>query len=278
MDSDIRSVKKFKSANIHIYGRCNYSCDHCFDRRLTRHYLKPDDWAEILIFLKEYGVEKINLAGGEPMLYPFLDQMCYLVKGMGFKLSIVSNGSRITEEWISKMEGVVDWIGLSIDSPDEEDEILIGRRCNGNNHLDNVVMVSEMAHRHGIKVKLNITVVRKSWMKDFKPFIEKVNPDRIKCFRALTLKGANDDRPDTWSITDKQFADFRTRHGSIKNIVFEDNDDMVASYIMFDPKGRWMVDSGYEKRFIEFEVVRREGFDSEVDIARYIGRNAVYDW
>ncbi len=278
MNSGNTPTKRFKSANLHIYGRCNYRCDHCFDRCLTHCYLRPNDWVETLFYLKEYGVEKINLAGGEPMMYPFLDQMCYLIKGMGFKLSIVSNGSRITDEWLAKMEGVIDWIGLSMDSPDEEDEILIGRGCNGVHHLNNIVQVSEMAHLHGIKVKLNITVVRRGWMKDFGPFIDKVAPDRIKCFRALTLKGANDDRPDTWSITDEQFADFKRRHEHIENIVFEDNDDMVSSYIMFDPLGRWMVDSGYEKRFIEFDVIKREGFEKEVDVDRYFGRNAVYDW
>jgi len=276
MNTENKSIRKFKSANIHIYGKCNYRCVHCFDRCLTKNYMRPFDWVETLQFLKEYGVEKINLAGGEPMLYPFLDQMCYLVKGMGFKLSIVSNGSLMTEDWLERMSGIVDWIGLSIDSVDEEDEILIGRGRGV--HLRNIVEVAEMAHRHGIKVKLNITVVRKSWMKDFLPFIEEVNPDRIKCFRALTLKGANDDIPDTWSITDEQFADFKRRHEDIGNIVFEDNEDMVSSYVMFDPMGRWMVDSGYEKRFISFEVMRREGLDKEVDVERYFGRNAVYEW
>jgi len=272
------SLRRFKSANIHAYGRCNYRCEHCFDRCLTHCYLRPTDWVEILDYLKSYGVEKINIAGGEPMMYPFLDQMCYLIKGMGFKLSIVSNGSRITEDWLSKMEGVVDWIGLSIDSVDEEDEIIIGRGCGDIHHLENIVKVSEMAHNHGIKVKLNITVVRRSWKKDFKPYIKKVNPDRIKCFRALTLKGANDDRPDTWSITDEQFQFFKEKHTDVENIVFEDNDDMVSSYIMFDPLGRWMIDSNYEKRFVEFDVLRRDGFDNHVDVDRYFGRNAVYEW
>jgi len=268
----------FKSANIHIYGRCNYRCEHCFDRCLTHCFLAPEDWVDHLIFLKKSGIEKINLAGGEPTLYPFLDQMCYLVKGMGFKLSIVSNGSGFTEEWFSRMEGIVDWIGLSVDSSDEDDEVLIGRHCKGHNHLGRVVKVAEMAHNHGIKVKLNITIVRRSWMKDFHPLIEQMQPERVKCFRALTLKGANDDRPDTWSITDEEFKAFKDRHSDVKGIVFEDNDNMVASYIMFDPIGRWMVDSGYEKRFIEFDVLRREGFDGEVSYARYVGRNAVYEW
>lgn len=276
MNTETTSTRKFRSANIHIYGKCNYSCEHCFDRCLTKNYMRPVDWAEILIFLKEEGVEKINLAGGEPTLYPFLDQMCYLVKGMGFKLSIVSNGSLITEDWIKRMKGVVDWIGLSIDSVDEEDEIQIGRGKGG--HLENIVRVAQMAREHGIKTKLNITVVRRSWMKDFGPFIEKVNPNRVKCFRALTLKNANDDVPDTWSITDEQFEDFRRRHEDIGNIVFEDNEDMVSSYVMFDPMGRWMVDSGYVKRIISFEVLRRGGLNMEVDLEKYYRRNAVYDW
>ena len=270
--------KTLKSANIHIYGVCNYHCEHCFDRCLTRCYMPPEDWVQILSYLKSYGVEKINLAGGEPTLYPHLTQMCYLVKGMGFKLSIVSNGSGFSEEWLSQMEGVIDWIGLSVDSSDEADEVLIGRHCKGCHHLNRVVKVAEMAHRHGIKVKLNITVVKRSCMRDFHALIEQVQPERVKCFRALTLKGANDDRPDTWSITDEEFQSFKDRHSDVEDIVFEDNEDMVSSYLMFDPIGRWMVDSGFNKRFIEFDVLKRQGFDDEISVDRYYGRNAVYEW
>ena len=268
----------FKSANIHVFGRCNYRCEHCFDRCLTHEYLAPEDWIEVLTYLRSKGVEKVNLAGGEPMLYPFLDQMCHLVKGMGFKLSIVTNGSRVTEEWVERMAGTVDWIGLSVDSPDEDDELEIGRHAQGVQHIENVVRVAEMCHRHGIKVKLNITVVRRSWHKDFSELITRVNPQRVKCFRAVTMEGANDDIPDTWSITDEQFAAFRRNHKGIPGIVFEDNCDMVGSYVMFDPMGRWMVDAGNRKRFYDFEVLRREGLHSLVDVDRYFGRNAVYEW
>ena len=106
--------------------------------------------------------------------------------------------------------------------------------------------------------------------------IEDVHPERVKCFRALTVKGANDDVPDIWSITDEQFDSFKERHSDVEGIVFEDNDDMVASYVMFDPLGRWMTDIGYEKRFYDFEYLKEHGFESEVDVARYYGRNAVY--
>ena len=176
------------------------------------------------------------------------------------------------------MCGLIDWIGLSVDSPVEEDEILIGRYCKGINHLDNVKKVAALAHKYGIKVKLNITVVRKSCEKDFHPLISAINPDRTKVFRALTLKNANDDIPDVWSITDSQFESFKVLHSNIKGIVFEDNDDMICTYLMFDPIGRWMIDKDGEKRFLPFEKLLRDGFETVLDVKRYYGRNAVYDW
>lgn len=270
--------KKIRSANIHVIGLCNYRCEHCFDRCLTHKYLAPEEWMPVLNYLRDSGIEKVNIAGGEPFLYPHLDEMCILLKSMGFKVSIVSNGSKIREEWLERMNKYVDWLGLSIDSPDEEDEILIGRNSRGNQHLENIRRVASAAHRNGIRVKINITAVRRSIGKDFRRFLESVSPDRVKVFRALTLKGANDDIPDTWSVTDEQFAAFKERHKDCPNIVFEDNDDMISSYLMFDPMGRWMVDSGGEKRFLPFDQLLRDGLENEVDVSRYYGRNAVYDW
>jgi len=240
--------------------------------------LSPEQWIPVLDFLKEKGIEKINIAGGEPMVYPHLSSLLMLLKSMGFKTSIVSNGSRITEEWLSKNHSNLDWLGLSIDSPDEEDEIAIGRHVDGVEHLVNIKRVAEFAHKYGVKVKLNITALRKSVHKDFMPFIEEVKPERVKVFRALTLKNANDDIPDTWSITDEEFRDFKERHKACKNIVFEDNDDMVASYLMFDPVGNWMIDTDSVKRFLPFDELVRNGFGPNVDVSRYLGRNAVYEW
>lgn len=269
---------RIRSANVHVIGVCNYRCEHCFDRCLTHEFRTPQEWMPVLDHLKGMGIEKVNIAGGEPFLYPHLREMCALLKSMGFKVSIVSNGSRITEDILSDLRGLVDWIGLSIDSPDEDDEILIGRHVRGVMHVDNVRKTSALIRSFGIKVKINITVVRRSWNKDFMPFLEEIGADRVKVFRALTLKGANDDIPDTWSITDDQFADFVRRHGGCRNIVFEDNEDMEGSYLMFDPIGRWMVDKGGEKRFLPFEKLVREGLETNVDVSRYYGRNAVYVW
>ena len=271
------TVRKVQSANIHLDGRCNYRCAHCFDTCLPKKCMTPEQWRPYLDYLGSIGVTKINLAGGEPLLYPHLEEMCALIKSRGFTVSLVSNGSLITEDKIRMLSNYVSWIGLSVDSPDEKDEILIGRN-NGHDHLAHIIDVCEWAHEWGMKVKLNITVVRQSWNKDFHDFISKVKPERIKAFRALTLKNANDDRPDTWSITEEQYKEFMDRHMDIPQMVFEDNSDMIGTYLMFDPLGRWMVNKGGEKKFLPFEQLRRDGLESMIDVDRYYDRNGVYRW
>ena len=267
-----------KSANLHLTGICNYDCEHCFARNLSRKHITPAEWEPIIDYLAKIGVTKINFAGGEPVLYPQLKELASMVKSKGFTTSIVSNGSLMDEKWFKEMDGLVDWVGLSVDSPSEEDEIVIGRHCRGIRHLENVVRVSEMAHVHGMKVKLNITVVRRSWNKDFHPLVSAMNPERTKVFRALTLKNENDDIPDVWSITDEQFADFKQKHCDIGNIVFEDNSDMVDTYLMFDPLGKWMVNNDQIKAYLPFEILRDKGVEYMLDVEKYYGRDAVYEW
>lgn len=274
----MNSRKTVLSANIHLIALCNYLCMFCFDRCLTWKFMKPEGWIPILEYLKSIGVIKINLAGGEPTMYPYLDEIVDLIRSYGFVVSIVSNGSRIDSDFLRKFVGRISWIGLSIDSPDEEDEVKIGRHCKGVDHLAHIKEISKEARSPGYNVKINITVTRDSWHKDFRPFIEEVGPKRVKAFRALTLKGANDDVKDIWSISDEQFAMFKENHAGIPDMVFEDNDDMTCSYLMFDPMGNWMVDDGGRKRFLPFETLVRDGLESIIDVDRYYGRNAVYDW
>lgn len=61
-------------------------------------------------------------------------------------------------------------------------------------------------------------------------------------------------------------------------IVFEDNDDMLRTYLMFDPAGRWMTDGGGVKRFRPFRELLEGGMGTVLDVGRYYARGAVYEW
>ena len=271
------------SANLHITGRCNYHCGFCFDKNLKRSTMTPEEWEPILRKLKEEGVTKVNFAGGEPTMHPQFIELCRLTKSMGFTVSVISNGSRIDYKLIKEMKGAVDWIGLSVDSPLNEVEKVVGRCCKGINHIDNIIKVADTAHENGIKVKLNITVIRQSWKQDFSALIRRVNPERAKAFRVLRIEGENGDRFHEYSLTEEEWGYFANNHRDIllrngEKVKLEDEDDMIDSYSMLDPRGRIMLNSENRLSFIPFDVIALKGLTAVVNAEKYHKRGAVYDW
>ena len=118
----LKSSIGFKSVNIHIIGACNYHCGFCFTKGLSDQFLSKEMWISIFIDLRNRGVEKINFAGGEPFLHPELIEYCKICKELGFTVSIISNASLITEEVLRTVAEYVDWLGISIDSSDNDVE------------------------------------------------------------------------------------------------------------------------------------------------------------
>lgn len=82
--------------------------------------------------LKESGLRKINFAGGEPFI---VDQGHFLGHLVEFckkdlqleSVSIITNGSRVTEEWMERYGPYLDIMGVSCDSFNDETNIKIGR-------------------------------------------------------------------------------------------------------------------------------------------------------
>lgn len=81
--------------NIELTNACNFKCEHCYkEAGIKNDYL---DFRSIML-LKEIFKNKtplIQLSGGEPFLYPQITQLINELSDC-FKISIVSNGSRIS--------------------------------------------------------------------------------------------------------------------------------------------------------------------------------------
>ena len=195
-------------------------------------------------------------------------------------VSIVSNASLINKDVLSDLEGALDWLGLSVDSISEDTERTLGRGCNGGNHIENVVSVADMAHRHKISVKLNITVVRQSVEDDFTDLICRIDPQRVKVFQMLSLRNVNPDADALYGVTDEEFESFRKRHSEIvlsngNSLIFEDNDVMEGSYLMLDPLGRVMTNSRKILKLQNLDYLSGHWSDF-LDDWKYILRDGLY--
>jgi radical S-adenosyl methionine domain-containing protein 2 len=81
--------------------KCNYSCGFCFHTETSSYVLPVEDAKRGLRLLREAGMRKLNIAGGEPFLHPrFLTEILrYCKEELGVEsVSIVSNVSKIRQK------------------------------------------------------------------------------------------------------------------------------------------------------------------------------------
>ena len=170
---------KIPSVNYHIWEPCNMRCRFCFatfqdvkqDMGLPKGHLPEQDCILIVEQLAQKGFEKINFAGGEPTLCKWLPDLISRAKRHGMVTSIVTNGSRITTEWLDGLNGSLDWITLSIDTVDPERLKRLGRTVltkpiTEKEYLQKIGMIK----RQGIRLKINTVVTSETWQEDFTRF------------------------------------------------------------------------------------------------------------
>lgn len=270
--------KIFPTVSFHLVKPCNMACKFCYATYNSFNVgsqLCIDNVYVILNKLKEAGVEKVTFAGGEPMLYKDLELAIKHAKYLGLTTSIITNGSLITIDWLDRMMGELDWIGISIDSLNPETNKLIGRTSK--NAPNYHTLLHHIKDRH-YKLKVNTVVNRFNEEETLFDFIEYFEVDRWKVFDTLRVEGQNE----------SQFEEIRSTHFTgfvlnnlTENMVVEYNDDMTASYLLIDPLGRFYENWGSETRKSDSLIthtvehcLKQITLNSEA----FIKRGGVYNW
>jgi radical S-adenosyl methionine domain-containing protein 2 len=124
------------SVNYHFSGKCNYKCGFCFHTEKTFNILPLSEAKRGIKLLKEAGIKKLNFASGKPFLYPMFMRELFRYKKKELRIksiSIVSNGSKITEKFLRENAVFINILAISCDSFDLEKNIKIGRGKSGEN-------------------------------------------------------------------------------------------------------------------------------------------------
>ncbi len=246
-------IQKASTVNYHLLQACNMSCGFCFATFLDipSSRLRPEESLELVTSLYLAGFRKINFAGGEPTLLPNLPDLIRQAKSHGLITSLVTNGSRIDEEYLDELVGYIDIIALSIDSADSDTLHTIGRVEKGKakSPIDatHYLALAKMIRERYIFLKVNTVVNRANHAEDFRSFIIAMKPQRWKIFQVLPVDGQNDAHIDQFTISDEQFARYVKRNRSVEQrgitVIPESNDLITGSYIMVDPLGRFYDDT-----------------------------------
>lgn len=124
-----------RAAYIHPTQRCNLSCWYCYNKT-SRNVpeLLIDVWRQILDKLKKVGVATVYVTGGEPFLREDIGSLLEHAIGTFSAVSVLSNGSMLTDAFINEQLHRLENIVISLDSIDA-DEHESNRRGGQHQHI-----------------------------------------------------------------------------------------------------------------------------------------------
>lgn len=289
------------SVNYHFTRKCNKECGFCFHTAkvsrnnlihvfqlttLQTSFVLPLEEAKRgLLLLKKAGMKKINFAGGEPFLYPkFLGNLIVFCKDVLHleSVSIVSNGSKITEAFLRQYGRYIDILAVSCDSFDEETNITIGRGDGYN--VEKLRKIADWCKQYGVMFKMNSVICRYNFDEDMAANIAEIGPFRWKCFQMLIQPGENDSADSLrdarkFIITDEEYEQFCEKHQHLECFVAEPNRLMAASYLILDEYMRFLD----KEKDIQSESILEVGVAEALkkvhwDEKGFEERGGFYDW
>ena len=253
---------------------------------LPKGHLPREESVEVVEALAGAGFNKINFAGGEPTLCPWLPDLIRRARELELTTSIVTNGSCITPEWLDRVDGCLDWAAVSIDTVDPAKLKRIGRSTRtGPLSEADYLRVMDMLKERGVHLKINTVVSQSNKDEDLARFIADAQPERWKVFPVLPVRGQNDGLVDDLVVTNEEFSSYVSRNRYVEALgvvlVPESNDLMTGSYVMVDPAGRFfdnVAGTHTYSRPINRVGVHSALIEVSVDPDKFRLRDGLYDW
>jgi radical S-adenosyl methionine domain-containing protein 2 len=280
------------SVNYHLWAPCNMRCRFCFapfqdvvSEILPRGHLPREESVRLTSMLATR-FAKVSFAGGEPTLCPWLPELVRTAKEHGATTMLVTNGSRLPQV-IGQLQGLLDWVAISVDSAAESTLVQLGRAVRGRLAMprERYVELAAMVRDAGMRLKINSVITSRNAAEDMSDFIRDLAPERWKVLRVLPVEGQNDGRVEPLLCADDDFTAFVERHQALEAdgiaVVPEDNEDMRGSYAMVDPAGRFFDNASGGHSYSA--PILRAGLDaawSQVSFSmdRFLDRGGAYDF
>lgn len=188
MPASSRSRKPIVVWNI--TRTCNLKCIHCYADSHAEKYPGELTWEQccaVIDDLADYRVSALLLSGGEPLVHPLLPKILERATERGLKVTISTNGTRITPEYAALFKKLgVAYVGISLDGIGEVHDRFRGVK----GAFEQAVRGFKRCEDVGQKTGLRLTLTRNNvqCMSDILDFIERENIRRV-CFYHLVPTG-----------------------------------------------------------------------------------------
>lgn len=170
-----RHGRVHRSLRISIVDKCDLRCTYCMPE--DQHFLRREELmtreeiaAIARLFVERYGVNKIRVTGGEPLVRPDAVDIVRDLLRLPVKLGLTTNALALDRHLDALVDAGLKSINISLDTFDAERFKRIARR----DGFERVWANIRLALERGLRVKVNMVVMRG------------VNDDEILRFVELT--------------------------------------------------------------------------------------------
>lgn len=155
----------FKRIHLELTNQCNFCCEFCPDRLITRPRGNMD-LALVRQALEEIATEKLTRVVcfhlmGEPLLHPQLVEAAQLAADLGLKVHLTTNGWLLTDEMmLALLDAQTDTIIVSVQTPDAASFVLRNARVGYDDFRERVTsaLARSLEQEHQSDVVLSLLV------------------------------------------------------------------------------------------------------------------------
>ncbi|MBK9147407.1 MAG: GTP 3',8-cyclase MoaA [Flavobacteriales bacterium] len=156
-----RHGRTHRSLRISIVDKCDLRCTYCMpedQRFLKREELMTREEIALIarLFVERFGVNKIRLTGGEPLVRPDAVDIVRDIAGLNVTIGLTTNALSLHKHLDGLMAAGLKGINISLDTFDAERFKRIARRDGFSAVHGNILL----ALTRGLRVKVNMVVMR----------------------------------------------------------------------------------------------------------------------
>jgi SynChlorMet cassette radical SAM/SPASM protein ScmE len=116
----LQALKAPSEIVIAVTGRCNLACTYCYyaDEMIALQDLPTETWQAFFIELREMGVMRVILSGGEPFIRQDIWELVDGIVKNKMRFSILTNGTLVTQEIAEQLVAYrqrLNYIQVSVD-------------------------------------------------------------------------------------------------------------------------------------------------------------------
>ena len=146
---------------VSLTSNCNLRCQYCMPEqkiKQTEEMLSQKNLIHLVELISSTGIKKIRLTGGEPLLYPNIEDLIIRFKAIqGIeKIVLTTNGILLSNKVDVLKKAGISGINLSLDCIDKD----LFREITRGGDIDKVILGIKLAQKENIPLKINSVIMQ----------------------------------------------------------------------------------------------------------------------